>query len=184
MYLKPNHITTMQKVLVIICFIIISSCNSKSVWTDQYERKQYQQIDLGVKQSLFDNAKRKQLVTYIIKRLKAELPAGIESVSSDSLKRLSVKIGREYAYAHPNQLSGLTPHRVVWSKELEDDVRAGFLKGVTEADRPMQIKGCDCVIMKLKKIYPNSVIIPFPKDTLVKLSVQCRNELLGNISKK
>jgi hypothetical protein len=180
MHLKATYFN-MHKVFFVVCFVIvISSCQSKSVWTERYERKQYQVIDLALKQGLPDDVKRKQLVYFIVQRLKSELPAGVESVSLDSLKRLSSNLAIEYAYAHKDQPSGLMPHRVVWSVELENNFKEAFLKGVSEEDRPIQTKGCDCMIAKLKQIYPDSAIVPFPKDTLTKVAVECRDQLTGN----
>ncbi|MBC7401180.1 MAG: hypothetical protein H7289_14670 [Mucilaginibacter sp.] len=174
----------MQKVFLIVCFVIcICSCKPKSVWTEQYEHKQYRQIDLSLMQGLPDNTKRKQLVHFLIERLKSELPAGVESISIDSLKRLSSELAKEYAYAHKGEISGLVPHRVVWTKELENNIREAFLKDAGKEELPMQTKGCNCMIAKLKTIYPDSATVPFPKDTLAKVAFQCRNELLGSDSK-
>jgi hypothetical protein len=171
----------MQKGFLIVCVIIsICSCKQKSVWTKQYERRQYREIDLGIKPSFPDETKRKELVSFIIKRLKLELPAGVESVPIDSLKRLSSNLAKEYAYTHKESLSVSIPHRVVWSTELETNIKEAFLKDVSIADREMQTKGCDCIIAKLKTIYPDSAIVPFPKDTLSKVAIECRNELVGN----
>jgi hypothetical protein len=138
------------------------------------------EIDLGLKQGLPNDVKRKQLVYFIVQRLKLELPAGVESVSGDSLRRLSSNLAKEYAYAHKDEASGLIPHRVVWSSELENNFKEAFLKGVSKEDREMQTKGCDCMIAKLKQLYPDSVTVPFPKATLTKVAIECRDHLTGN----
>lgn len=171
----------MPRVFLIFCFVLgIYSCKPKSVWTPEYERKQFRQIDLSLAQGLPDNTKRRQLVYFLVERLKTELPTGVESISLDSLKRLSSNLGKEYAYAHEGEPSGLTPHKVVWSKEMEDNIRESFLKGTSKEELPMQIKGCNCIIAKLKVIYPDSAIVPFPKDTLSKVAIECRNEMSEN----
>jgi hypothetical protein len=164
---------------------MILSCRSQnhadSVWTDAYQQKIYQQLDDAIKSRLQDQQKRKQLVSYIVTRLKAELPDGLNSVSADSLHRLSVKIGKEYGYAHADgNGDGLTPTARPWTAELEQTLRETFLRGMKKEDLEMGNKLCDCLINKLKKLYPDSVMMPFPHDVALKVASECKKEVTGD----
>ena len=174
----------MKKVLfILLASMCVYSCksqnNSKLVWTEKYESKIYKQVDDGVRPRLPDESRRRQFVSYIINRLKSELPNGVESIPIDSLSRLSMRIGKEYGLSHATGQndSGLVPTAVPWSKELEQTCREGFLRGMTPEELKDGNKLCDCVLIKLKKIYPDSVIIPFPKDVILKVANDCHNEI-------
>jgi hypothetical protein len=150
------------------------------VWTVDYERGVYKQIDDAVRPGLRDDYVRRHLVSYIIKRLKTELPDGLESVSADSIKALSVKISKEYTNGenidHDDEL---TPTAVPWTAETERNLRDVFLKGSKKEDLLTENKLCDCVIIKLKKIYPDSVVVPFPQNIILRVSKECGDEMAG-----
>jgi len=171
----------MKKALFIIfIFLSVYSCksqNQSSVWTAEYEAKWYRQIDDGVKLRLPDDDKRKDLVSYIVKRLKSELPKGIESIPADSLNRLSSKIGAEYGSAHPYGNSGLIPHFAKWTPLLEKALRDEFLKDASPKELESEKKACDCIMVELKKIYPDSVLTPIPRDILFKVASKCFDEI-------
>jgi hypothetical protein len=168
----------MKNLLLLISVVIVFlSCNSvadkKSVWTDAYEAKLYSQIDNELKPRLPDDANRNELVAYIIKGLKVELPNGVESVSNDSLYRLSVKLGKEYAYANANKKDiGMVPIKRPWTITFEKDLRETMLSK-RGGDIQLSESTCDCIIEKLKQIYPDSVVVPFPKQVISEISVEC-----------
>lgn len=138
-------------------------------------------MDEAISPRLPDEGKRRELVSYIIKRLKAELPNGLESVSADSLHKLSVKIGKEYAYAHADGFGGgMVPKPTAWTPELEKLFREAILNGVGKDDLDRGKKICDCVVTKIKKIYPDSVMLPFPHEVILKVASECKTEILGN----
>jgi len=174
----------MKKTFLILSFIILFSSSRSfaqirsSVWTRAYEQKWYEQIDSEIKPGLPDNAKREALTLYIIKRLKEELPGGIESVPVDSVNRLSMRIGKEYAYKHSNDFdTGLLPSLRPWTKDLENLLREVLLKDVSKENYKEQENLCNCTLSELKRIYPDSVMIPFPKDIIQKIAKDCINKV-------
>lgn len=163
-----------KAVLIILTFIGLSSCNhDNSVWTKQYERKLSREISAEISERLPDDDKRQKFVAFIVKRLKEELPKGVESVSKDSLQILSSKIGKEYAYANPGNDTGLTPKLVPWSPAVEQTLKEGFSKDETTENRRENQLLCDCVILKLKKVNPDSVTIPFSHEMVQTVAKEC-----------
>ena len=170
--------------LIIIILFSISSCkwNDKndSVWTKDYESKLYREINAEVSERLPDDAKREKFVSFIIKRLKEELPKGMESVSKDSVCKLSMKIGKEYGFANssdPN--SGLKPTLVPWTPEIEKTLREVFLKGATANNKKQYEQLSDCVLAKLKQINPDSVMVPLTHEMAITIGKECMIEISG-----
>jgi hypothetical protein len=163
--------------LVIILLISISSCkwNDKndSIWTKEYELKLYREIDAEVSERLPDDDKRQKLVAFIIKRLKEELPQGVESVSKDSLQILSVKIGKEYGYANAGNNSGIIPKLVPWSPAIEETIHEVLLKDVKEEDKRESELLFKCVIAHLKKTNPDSVMMPISQEISESVAKDC-----------
>lgn len=140
-----------KNVFIVVTFLALSSCKwgikNASVWTPEYEMKLTRQINADISARLPDNAKRQKLVSFIIKRLKEELPQGVESVSKDSLNIISSKIGMEYGYSNGNNTStGLVPKLVPWSRKIEKSLHDVSLKDATDANRNENELLYDCVI--------------------------------------
>ncbi|MFA6249393.1 MAG: hypothetical protein WC615_20805 [Mucilaginibacter sp.] len=167
-----------KAVLIIIAFISISSCKNDSVWTKSYESKLYREINAEVSERLPDDSKRQKFVTFIIKRLKEELPKGVESVSKDSLQRLSSKIGKEYGFANSSDAnSGLKPTLVPWTPEIEKTLREVFLKDATADNKKQYEQLSDCVLAKLKQINPDSVMVPLTREMAQTIAKECSMEI-------
>jgi len=160
-----------------------SQTSVKSVWTPAYEKAVYNNIDASIKNRMPDASRRAQLVTYVVNRLKEELPKGLKSVSDDSVYRLSVKIGAEYGYAHAQgnrNETGIIPSKRPWTPELATVLRQTMFRNEKKEDHALNAKLCDCVITKLKIIYPDSIMLPMPHDVIVKVTGECHDELIGN----
>ncbi|MES2060757.1 MAG: hypothetical protein V4456_02475 [Bacteroidota bacterium] len=169
--------------LIIIILFSISSCKwdnkNGSVWTQDYELKLTREINAGIIERLPDDDKRQKLVAFIIKRLKEELPKGVESVSKDSLQILSEKIGKEYGYANAGSNSGITPKLVPWSPKIEETIHEVFLTGTTADNKKQYEQVCNCVIAKLKKINPDSVMVPLTHEMAITIGKECMIEISG-----
>ncbi len=167
-------------ILVVLVFTGMVSCKPKNqnkyAWTPAYELKAYTDMDNAIKPRMADDAKRKLFVNYIVAHLKAELPNGLESVSADSINKLSIKIGKEYTFAHADQLS-LKSVPTRWTADVEQSLRDGILHEWPKDDLKTGNKFCDCAIRQLKKIYPDSVIIPLMPEVAQKVGGECRNEV-------
>jgi len=151
-----------------------SSENKESVWTTAYEAKWHRQIDSELKLRLPDDDDREDMLNYIIKRFKTELPNGIESVSADSVNKLSVKIGKDYAYSHVSKKHlDIVPATTAWTKQMEQLLREAFLTDSLGTGNKLSVETCNCIIRKLKKTYPDSVILPFPKDVIDRVAYEC-----------
>jgi hypothetical protein len=174
----------MKKILLMMLVLIISisACKSpaKSVWTPKYEQQIYNELDNLMKTRYKDDNKRKDLVSYTVKRLKEELPGGLGSVPPDSLNKVSVKIGQEYATAHSKDSNGNPlPKTVPWSPTVEQDLREAILKVWQKNDLDNGNKFCDCVIIKLKALHPKGVVIPIPHDEMQQVAAECQKEVLS-----
>ncbi len=156
----------MKKLFIILLgLLIITSCKRKNanVWTKQYEQNAYDSMYVSMKPYIKDDAERKAFAAWVIKKFKATLPGGMESISPDSLHILAVKVGREY----PGNLAKAKTV-LPWST-AEKSFKEGMEKEVSKTfpDKKVREKFCDCLVAQLKKTYPDSLVTPIP-DSLVK----------------
>ena len=174
----------MKKSFLIILVLIVSiaACKwpGKSAWTAEYEKGVYNQLDNVMKNRFKDDAKRKDLVSFTVKRLKEQLPGGLASVPADSLNKISSKIGQEYAAAHAKDGNGnLKPTLVPWSSSVEQGLRDAISKVWQKNDLANGNKFCDCVIAKLKTAHPQGIVIPIPHDEMLQFATGCQKQVLG-----
>lgn len=160
--------------LILIALACITACNSRSdkktVWTKEYENKLYNQIDNAAKARIPDENKRSELVVYTLKRLKQALPNGLESVSNDSLQSISAKIGADYSSKHKYSTVGVKSF-VKWTPKVEQAIKEYILR-----DNPKDSnKLYGCVLLKIKKAYPDSLAVPFDRDLMIKFINECRS---------
>lgn len=158
--------------LIFFAFLCIAACKSsdknKSVWTKEYENKLYKQIDDAAKPRIPDENKRSELVVYTLKRLKQALPNGLESVSNDSLQTISAKIGADYSSTHKYAAIGVRSF-IKWTPKVQQAIKEYILR-----DKPKDgNKLYGCVILKIKKAYPDSLVVPFDRDLIVNYTKEC-----------
>ncbi|NNU33075.1 hypothetical protein HK413_00695 [Mucilaginibacter sp. S1162] len=158
--------------LIFIALVCLTACNShsdkKTAWTKEYENKLYKQIDDAAKPRIPDENKRSELVVYTLKRLKQALPNGLESVSNDSLQSISAKIGADYSSTHKYAAIGVRSF-VKWTPKVEQAIKEYILR-----DKPKDgDKLYNCVLLKIKKAYPDSLAVPFDRDLLLKFAKEC-----------
>ncbi len=164
--------------ILLMLFTCCTSVEKGNVWTYAYEEKLYKQLDEQAKTVFPVKEKRRALLEYVIKRYKEELPNGMESISSDSLQQLSVKIGAEYSSLKAeNEDAGMTTIKRAWTKDLELNFKKVMSGKLVKNNFRFSDEMCNCVIKKLKLTYPDSAIFPFPKDILQKVSVDCYQQL-------
>jgi hypothetical protein len=166
----------MKKIIPVLFVVLIwfTACNSnsakKTVWTKDYEDKLYKQIDDAAKPRIPDENKRSELVLYTLKRLKQALPNGLESVSNDSLQKISAKIGSDYSSTHKYSTIGVRSF-VKWTPKVEQAIKEYILR-----DNPKDgNKLYGCVLLKIKKAYPDSLAVPFDRDLIVKFTNECNS---------
>lgn len=159
----------------------MSACNGQSnskIWTKKYEQGLYNYLDSISKPSMPDERKRSKYIEFIITRLKKEAPNGLNSVSKDSLHSLNIKIGREYALQE--YLTGntdITPYYTSWTPVIEKTFRDDYIAVFKKKYPRTTDRFCDCIIKKLKKIYPDSILVPLPKDINLKITMDCKSIL-------
>jgi len=173
----------MQRVLIFFSLILIlSACKAKptpAVWTPKYEEGFYKYLDSVSKPTMPDEAKRSKFVSFLISRLKEEIPNGLNSVSKDSLHNLNIRLSREYTekqYGEGNHDIGINASYTPWTPMIEKTFRDDFFAIFKNRGAKMTNEFCDCVIEKLKKIYPDSILIPVPKKIMEKTVIGCKNE--------
>jgi hypothetical protein len=162
----------------------VSACNSQhpnpKVWTKAYEQGLYNYVDSVSKPNMPDVQKRYNYLVYFVGRAKEELPNGLNSVSRDSLHNLADRIGREYAFKLNKagiHDTGITPYYEAWSPRLEKDFRAAYLQLFETQGLKNGNVFCDFIIRKLKVIYPDSLVVPVPKQIMYNVSFGCKKDL-------
>jgi len=168
-----GFIIAMKKILFIcFAFACLTACNSqsdkKTIWTKDYEDKLYKQIDDAAKPRIPDENKRSELVVYTLKRLKQALPLGLESVPNDTLQKISAKIGADYSKTHNYATTGVHMY-VKWSPRVEQAIKE-YILSANPKDKSLG----DCVITKIKKAYPDSLVVPFDRNLMIKFADECR----------
>jgi hypothetical protein len=166
---------------LIFMSFLMSACkgqpNSK-IWTKKYEQGLYNYLDSSSKPFMPDGKKRLKYIEFIIARLKQEVPNGLNSVSKDSLHSLNIKIGREYAFQeYGTGNSDITPYYTPWSPLIEKTFRDDYIAVFQNKYPSTANKFCDCIIKKLKTIYPDSILVPLPKDINLKVTMECKSIL-------
>lgn len=168
----------MKKILfIVLLFISIPSCknNHKNVWTKEYEKDMAKDLDDTLKTILKNENQRKEFVIFFIKKAKSTLPQGIESITSDSLRKLFEKWGNEYEQSHNlNNLDVSAP----WTQQVEASFRKSFFKKYFKiGDKRTGNKICDCMIIKLKEFNPDSFKSSMPDTTLIRIATDCKNKV-------
>ncbi|MFC0518675.1 hypothetical protein ACFFGT_30955 [Mucilaginibacter angelicae] len=169
----------MKKALILFVFCsLIWTCKQKPnpvIWTKEYEQGFYNYLDSTSKSMTPDSIKRAKYVAFLIKRYKEEIPNGINSVSKDSLHNLNNRLGREYAIKERNEgnITELISHYERWTPILEKDFKDNYVAIFQSMGPGFGEKLCDCMIGRLKKIYPDSILLPIPKDINRKLNLEC-----------
>ncbi|MEB0263647.1 MULTISPECIES: hypothetical protein [unclassified Mucilaginibacter] len=172
----------MNRLLIIfIAYNIITATACKAqpnpkVWTKKYEQGFYNYLDSTSKPTMPNKVQREKYVNFFLERLKQEIPNGLNSVSKDSLKNLNIRLGREYALiAYQNgEITELIPVYERWTPLIDKTFRDNF-KAIFSPKYPKTTdKFCDCVLEKLKKMYPNSVMVPVPQNTMNKVALECK----------
>lgn len=163
--------------LIFITLIFAAKAQTKPAWTPEYEQAVYTGIYSSVKNAVPDDEQRKKLVLYVVARLKKELPNGLESIPADSLHKLSMKIGADYASMNPGAFSSAAPRKVAWSPEIERLIRRGMNETAEKAGVKLNDQFCDCAIAQLKKLYPDSLVTPTSPEVNTKIAADCAKEL-------
>lgn len=164
-------------VLVFTMFVLTTKAQDKPVWTAEYEQAVYTGINTSVKNSVPDDAQRQKLVTYVVARLKKALPDGLQSIPADSLHKLSMKIGADYAAINPDAFKSAITRKVAWSPEVENLIRRGMNETAQKAGIKLNDQFCDCAIARLKKIYPDSLVTPTSPEMNTQVARECAKEL-------
>lgn len=169
----------MKHLLILSLAILFLSCSNikeQNVWTKSYEVRFSKQLDRDIKPMVPDSNDRRVLIHYMIKRFKAELPHGIESVSRDSLLELSRKIGKDYAIATAGKKQIMAPQVLPWTIHFEKTIRETLASDFHNRGEELSKATCDCLIGGFKAIYPDSVIVPFPQEVINKVAKDCHDE--------
>jgi hypothetical protein len=164
----------MKRILAIIVVLTgLSSCiyHSQS-WTDAYYNTMYGYFYKINSQYIKNEKNRKLLTIYEITKLKAKLPDGISTVSADSLKKMLAKIGHDFSKEHNMDDWHET---VPWTAEGENSFKEAVLSGkfIKKIDKNLRDKFCDCLLLKLKTAYPDSLTIPLPDTLYSKIVDEC-----------
>jgi hypothetical protein len=180
----------MKRILLgIVAFLIVTQCKSQtrsdSVWTEKYQLKLSNHLDSVYKSKVPDENKRAGLITYMVTSLKSTLPNGLESVSADSLSKIKSKIGQDYAYLlYQQRTAGNESHYYSFDDKFIQAFRESMLKVWPKDDLATGNKVCDCVIAKLKKEYPDKILLPIAKEQMIRIVNKCREEIMPNNKKE
>ncbi|HTK20531.1 MAG TPA: hypothetical protein VL442_13485 [Mucilaginibacter sp.] len=159
---RSYHLSTILIYFVIgLTMAAYSACKpADKPWSKAYEQQLYDKMDALEKQRIPDDMERHKILKFMIARFKHELPKGVESVSQDSFKTIATKIGLEYAHETEPEDFNEKQTTVKWSKEVEQQLRKGFMEGYKANGPEDANQKCDCIIARLKKMYPDSLVVP------------------------
>lgn len=165
-------------IIALLLSIFSFSCTSqpkKTIWTEAYRQGLYNYLDSVSKPGIPDDKKRLRYVEFIMMRFQQELPNGINSIPKDSLRTLYNKLNLEYgAQEYGTGNAAIKPLYYKWSADIEKNFRDDYITLFHDKYPNTVNKFCDCVIEKLKKIYPDSILLPMPNDINMKASMECK----------
>ena len=174
----------MRQFLYLSLFVFaIISCHSQpktTFWNKTHEQGLRHYLDSVMRPAMTDTAELQEYISFYVMRAKQEIPNGLNSVSKDSLHRLNDRINLEYSVNR--KITGkkdiiLKPSYTKWSHEIEQSFRNQYASVFENYDSKSVIKFCDCMIYKYKKIYPDSLLLPIPKDINEKTAMECKENL-------
>ncbi|MGF7076353.1 hypothetical protein [Mucilaginibacter sp. R-33] len=171
----------MKKALILfVLYSLICACKQKQkpnpdIWTKEYEQGLYNYIDSTTKGGMADERERISYIRYMVRRIKEEIPNGFNSVSKDSLQSLNIKITREYLIKQRNEGRSfeMATRYQKWSPFIEKGFRDNYVAIYQSMGPGFGDKLCDCMVGKLKKMYPDSLPLPIPKEINRKLTLEC-----------
>ncbi|WP_158827685.1 hypothetical protein [Mucilaginibacter lacusdianchii] len=111
--------------------------------------------------------------------MKQDLPESSSSVSKDSIQTLNAKTGTAYVCKHKREgkHTKMKPFCTKWSPEAEKLIKEAYDKQLINESAEIRREYCNCVISKLKKVYPDSILAPPPKEVMVKFKQECKIQL-------
>ncbi len=147
-------------------------------WTEYQQQRLVHYLDSDLRISMPQEEQRVAFIQFYLQRVKEEIPDGINSVSKDSLHNLTDRIGREYAFKTYGEGTkvAMRPVYEKWTPRIEDNFRQVYDELFKSIGRNDADRFCHCVIANLKKTYPDSVLIPTPKEQLLAIRKICDNE--------
>lgn len=165
--------------ILVIMFFFLSACKERSksiAWTQEAKQDLYNHLDSISRPNMPDSAKRAKYLTYYVKRVTEEVPNGINSVSRDSLQNLNMRIGREYAFKEhiTNNNTGIKPYYTPWTAAIEKGYKDAILAMGNIKGQRINDEFCNCVVNDLKKIYPDSLLVPTPQNVTNKVIIDCK----------
>lgn len=168
----------MRKCLFLLtsCLIITSQIKAQktvSVWTKKYEQGIYDQYYSLAKDKINDEFTRQQFSLCCVEKTKELLPNGIESVSNDDLNKISSKIINSCATEIKDKLIFKK-----WTPEIEKYLKEMFVNNDSTLNISYRTQMGNCMVEKLKIIYPDGLNGSVPDDVAVDLSKSCARELM------
>jgi hypothetical protein len=169
--------------ITLALFLYLSACKWQSkptIWTKEYEQALYNYVDSTCKPSMPDETERSKYASFYVERVKQEIPDGLNSVSKDSLHNLNMRIGREYAireHKAGNKIN-MGAYYEYWSPKIEKELRNTYIAIYRIKYPKTAVRFCDCAVEVIKKIYPDSILIPFPKKVNVQIATECSDKLI------
>jgi hypothetical protein len=178
----------MKKIFTFLFAILLGSAciaqNSKKGWSKEFEARFYKQIDASFKPSVPDPVERAKFVSYTVGRFKAAFPNGPRPIPADSLTNFSRQIGLDYAVVRQKEglsiSSIMKPSYKKWTPDFEQSMLIAYRDQSGIKDPVLKEKLCNCVIAELKKSYRDSILLPTPKDSIVKAASKCMSLIVTN----
>jgi len=143
------------------------------VWTSKYEAGVYSQYAALAKDQIRDAFTRDLFTKCCIEKTKARLPNGLESVSDTELNRISKEIVNSCALEIRKKLVFKK-----WTPEIERYLKYWYLNMDTTLNIKYREQMSECMVGKLKIIYPDGLTGSIPDDVAAELSKSCSKELM------
>ncbi len=164
--------------LCLVLAICSKAQSTSSVWIQGYEQNVYNQYYEFAKDKIHDEFTRKQFATCCLEKTKVLLPKGLESVSDTELSKISNQLINSCATEIKNHLIFKR-----WTPDIEVYLKTLFINSSDSTlDITYRTQMSNCMLGKLKIIYPDGLNGTIPDDVIEDLSGLCAKELMKIVS--
>jgi hypothetical protein len=141
----------------------------EAAWSKKYTKDVYDTISHSSDTLFQDEQSKKIWADCVVEKLKNTLPNGIESVSKDSLFKLS------YTYGKSCVLENSKLRFKAWTSTYTTSLRKGLLVSplLNDFKEEYKVPFCNCYIEKLRVQFPDGIPTPIEQSVRDSIILEC-----------
>lgn len=150
--------------------------STTSVWTVKYKTMVYNMLYKQADSLYKYDSDKKAFADCGLKKLIIALPKGLNNDPKINFREVGSVIGKSCAL----EIKGTPKSKYlwVWSPETEASFKNVLMNSDLKAvSEPLRSKVCNCIVQKMKEMYPSGVPNPFPTETVSKITEICTSDL-------